>query len=167
MKWEIQFFLLLFYNQLPISPTASPGFDHDYCLPRSAIWLASLNGTALQTHQTLLESMFLIRNEVQFFWLAQNAHLYSVVNLKSYSTVLTLLLAHDCGSFKKSLVCNIRSNSKSLLPSWLCFFPSCQDFFLCWGCTTRQLGGLLAFQFWTTYKNRPSLLYNKASLGIH
>ena len=35
-----------------ISPTASS--DHDYCLPRSSMWLASLNGTSADTHQTII-----------------------------------------------------------------------------------------------------------------
>uniref|UniRef100_A0A8D3E828 Calcineurin-binding protein cabin-1 n=1 Tax=Scophthalmus maximus TaxID=52904 RepID=A0A8D3E828_SCOMX len=41
-------------QQLPISPTASPEFDHDYCLPRSSMWLASLNERSQDSEVVML-----------------------------------------------------------------------------------------------------------------
>lgn len=58
---------------------------------------------------------------------------YTVVSLhKSYSTIVTFLLTHDCESFEKSNVCFILWNSKSLLPSWFCHlqFPAKDYLFL-------------------------------------
>uniref|UniRef100_A0A671WXN1 Calcineurin-binding protein cabin-1 n=1 Tax=Sparus aurata TaxID=8175 RepID=A0A671WXN1_SPAAU len=41
-------------QQLPVSSTASPGFDHDYCLPRSSMWLASLNERSQDSEVVML-----------------------------------------------------------------------------------------------------------------
>lgn len=113
----------------------------------------------------LFKRLFLIQNEVYYcrkHWI-HRCQFTQILQYHSNFAVNSILWI-----FLKSPLCALFTEiENACCPPDCVIYSSLPRTFFCWSCITWQLRGMLAFWFWTTYKNKPSLLYNNVSLGMH